>query len=101
MRTSLLAAFVAVAALLLPTGADGSHDRDAEASTSALDATVHVRPVAGPVVDPFRPPSQPWLRGNRGIEFDTEPGSTAIASADGVVTFAGVVAGEFHVTIRH
>lgn len=62
---------------------------------------VHIPPVDGPVLDPFRRPDQPWQAGNRGIEYLTEPGSIAVASADGVVTFAGAVAGSLHVTIRH
>jgi len=53
------------------------------------------------VIDPFRPPDEPWLPGNRGIEYETRPGEVVRASADGVVTFAGSVAGSFFVTVRH
>lgn len=58
-------------------------------------------PVDAPVTDPFRPPPQPWLPGNRGLEYATSPGTAVRAAADGVVTFAGAVAGSLHVTIRH
>lgn len=63
--------------------------------------TVHVPPVVAPIIDPFRPPGQPWLAGNRGIEYDTDVGGVVRASAAGVVTFAGQVGGDLFVTIRH
>ena len=65
------------------------------------NGTVHAPPVDGRVIDPFRPPDDPWLPGNRGIEYETRPGEVVRASADGVVTFAGSVAGSFFVTVRH
>lgn len=87
----------------------------ASQSPEAIDATsavferprtqsapqVHVPPVSAEVIDPFRPPAQPWLSGNRGIEYDTQPGDVVRASAPGVVTFAGQVGGNLFVTIRH
>ncbi|MGI9605550.1 MAG: peptidoglycan DD-metalloendopeptidase family protein [Acidimicrobiales bacterium] len=62
---------------------------------------VHIAPVDAPILDPFRLPDGPYGRGNRGIEYDTEPGDVIAASADGVVVFAGSVAGSVHVTVRH
>lgn len=56
-------------------------------------------PVA--VVDPFRPPDQPWGAGNRGVDYATDPGAVVVASAGGEVVFAGDVAGELHVTVAH
>ncbi len=74
-------------------------------STSPPDDVVteggFIPPVDGVVIDPFRPPGQPWEAGNRGIEYATRPGTVAVASAAGVVDFAGSVAGDLHVTIRH
>ena len=58
-------------------------------------------PVAGPVIDPFRPPSTPFGPGNRGLEYATAPGELVGAPADGVVTFAGPVAGALHVVLLH
>lgn len=58
-------------------------------------------PVTAPIVDPFRAPPAPWLAGNRGIEFRTEPGTIVRAMGPGVVTFSGTVAGRRWVTIRH
>jgi hypothetical protein len=58
-------------------------------------------PVDAPISDPFRPPSNPYGAGNRGLEYATERGMPVAVAADGTVTFAGVVAGKRWVTIRH
>ncbi len=58
-------------------------------------------PVDAPVVDGFRPPATPYGPGNRGVDYGTEPGTEVHAAADGVVTFAGLVAGSRHVTVLH
>ena len=58
-------------------------------------------PVAAPVIDPFRPPATPFGPGNRGLEYATVPGTIVAAAADGLVTFAGPVAGALHVTVGH
>ena len=60
-----------------------------------------VEPVAGTVTDPFRPPATPYGRGNRGLAYATENGSSARASAPGRVTFAGQVGGALHVVVQH
>lgn len=61
----------------------------------------HDPPVDAPVVDPFRAPPEPWLPGNRGIEYGPTSGRTVRASAPGIVTFAGQVAGNLFVTVAH
>lgn len=58
-------------------------------------------PVEAPVSDPFRLPDGPFRAGNRGLEYATRPGSTVRAAASGEVTFAGAIAGERYVTVRH
>ena len=58
-------------------------------------------PVVAPVIDPFRPPTTPYGPGNRGLEYATVPGTAVRAAADGVVSFAGRVAADLHVTIAH
>jgi murein DD-endopeptidase MepM/ murein hydrolase activator NlpD len=58
-------------------------------------------PLAAPVVDPFRPPATPFGPGNRGLEYATAPGTPVVAAAEGIVTFAGTVAGRLHVTVQH
>ena len=58
-------------------------------------------PVDAPVTDPFRPPGDRYGPGNRGIEYDTEPGDLVRAAAAGTVVFSGAVAGSLHVTLDH
>ncbi len=72
-----------------------------QAPAGAALSSTYVPPVDAPVTDPFRPPPGPFGAGNRGLEYGTRPGVEVRASADGVVTFAGLVAGSRHVTLRH
>lgn len=73
----------------------------AEPVKGGQEGVVHVPPVGSPVVDEFRAPAQPFGPGNRGLEYDTEPGQEVRASAGGEVVFAGQVARSLHVTVRH
>jgi Peptidase family M23/Putative serine esterase (DUF676) len=73
----------------------------AQPSQAAPPAPTYRPPVSAPIADPFRPPAGPYGAGNRGLEYDTEPGDPVWASADGTVVFAGPVAGTLHVTVRH
>ena len=57
-------------------------------------------PVNLPVIDQFRAPACIWCTGNRGIEYRTVPGSDVFAAANGIATFAGIVAGTRYVVIR-
>lgn len=58
------------------------------------------RPVDGPVVQPFHAPTT-YGAGHRGVDFAVAPGTPVRAANDGVVSFAGAVAGTLHVTIAH
>jgi hypothetical protein len=58
-------------------------------------------PGRGEIVDPFRAPMCPWCPGNRGLEYATAPGGAVVAGGDGVVTFAGSVAGVRYVVVEH
>lgn len=62
---------------------------------------VYRPPTGAPVLDPFRPPPQPWLPGNRGIEYATAPGDAVLAIGPGRVAFAGPVAGRLVATVEH
>ena len=74
----------------------------ADAAPSDGAAAVHyVPPVDAPVVDPFRPPPEPWAAGNRGLEYGSEPGEPVRAAAAGEVVFAGQVGGTLHVVVLH
>lgn len=58
-------------------------------------------PVDAPVVDGFRIDDGPYGAGNRGLEYGTTGGETVVATADGKVTFVGMVAGRLVVTLAH
>jgi len=65
-------------------------------------AAVHYRsPVAGPIVDPFRPPATRYGPGNRGVDYATRPGQPVGAAGPGVVLFAGQVGGTLNVVVLH
>ena len=57
-------------------------------------------PVNLPVIDQFRAPSCKWCSGNRGIEYQTEPGSIVTAATGGIVSFVGMVAGTRYVVVK-
>ena len=71
------------------------------AAEPELAPVVYRPPVPGPVIDPYRPPATPYGPGNRGLDYATTPGEPVGAPADGVVTFAGPVAGGLHVVVLH
>ena len=58
-------------------------------------------PVDAVVIDPFRAPAHVGAPGNRGWEYDPEPGLPVRASAGGEVVFAGSVAHNRFVTVLH
>lgn len=91
--------FVLVAQQSAPGVADLNSPPGSVQSMQA--AEVHNPPVDAPIIDPFRPPDELWLAGNRGIEYDTDVDQIVRASAGGVVTFSGQVGGDLFVTIRH
>ena len=68
---------------------------------AAAGPPVYRPPTDAPVLDPFRPPPEPWLPGNRGIEYATTVGSPVRAIGPGAVAFAGPVAGRLVVTVNH
>jgi len=70
-------------------------------SVAARAAGTWAWPVVGPVVRGFDPPSSPYGSGHRGIDIAASIGTTVVAPAPGVVTFAGAVAGRLYVTIDH
>ena len=94
--SAALALAITTAALSPPPRPRGARARQADPPAPAYSP-----PVSAPIADPFRPPAGPYGAGNRGIEYDTEPGDPVRASADGIVVFAGPVAGTLHVTLRH
>jgi murein DD-endopeptidase MepM/ murein hydrolase activator NlpD len=91
--------FLAVGALLAPA-ALGDPDPP-EPPTPVPSVGAYGWPVEGPVIRRFEPPTGPYGAGHRGIDIAAESGRNVNASADGVVAFAGKVAGELHVSIDH
>lgn len=73
----------------------------ASAASQGDERPVFRPPVDAPVIDPFRPPDDPYGPGNRGLEYGTKPGDAVRAAAAGTVVFSGAVAGDLHVTIDH
>ncbi len=71
------------------------------AGPAAADTALYRPPVDAPVVDGFRLPNGPYGAGNRGLEYDTVPGQAVRAIGDGLVVFAGPVAGIRYVTVLH
>lgn len=55
----------------------------------------------GAVVEGFELPSTRFGPGHRGADFAAAPGSPVQAVGDGVVVFAGTVAGAIHVVVAH
>lgn len=96
MRSTTLAV---VLVLLWVAGAGATAPADADAQQSGLPAAV--RPVDGPVVRPFEPPSHPYGPGHRGVDLAAEPGVPVRAALAGVVTFSGQVARRGWVTVDH
>ena len=54
-----------------------------------------------PVVRPFEPPPTPYGPGHRGVDLGTALAAPVLAAGDGVVVFAGPVAGRGVISIDH
>ncbi len=70
-------------------------------SPDVTTAGNYLAPVEGVITDPFRAPAHPYGPGNRGIEYDTEPGAAVRAAQAGRVAFVGAVAGRLVVALAH
>src|SRR3954468_13424901 len=75
----------------------------AAAGSATPPATLWTAPLAAePVVTrPFEPPPGPYAAGHRGVDLGGVPGAPVLAAGDGVVAFAGMVAGRPVVSIDH
>jgi murein DD-endopeptidase MepM/ murein hydrolase activator NlpD len=58
-------------------------------------------PAVGPVTRRFEPPPDPYGSGHRGIDIAVPVGTGIVAAQDGVVAFAGWVAGALYISIDH
>jgi hypothetical protein len=97
MRSSLRrVACIGACAVVLTVSAAPAGAADPPPLTGARQ-----RPVNGAVVRPFEQPVSVYGPGHRGVDFAAPPGTPVRAANDGVVTFAGSVAGSLHVTVAH
>ncbi|MFI5053021.1 MAG: peptidoglycan DD-metalloendopeptidase family protein [Acidimicrobiia bacterium] len=78
-----------------------SQDQTVAPAAADTGVTGWLTPVDGPVVRPFEAPTSAYGPGHRGVDFAASPGAPVHAANDGVVTFAGSVAGTLHVTVAH
>jgi peptidase M23-like protein/putative serine esterase DUF676 len=73
----------------------------APAPSAPAPCAVWLPPVDGAVVRPFQAPAFAYGPGHRGIDLAAPPGTPVRAAGDGVVSFAGSVAGSLHVVVAH
>src|SRR5665647_1774024 len=59
------------------------------------------KPILGAVITRFDPPDVRWGAGHRGVDLASSPGEIVSAAADGMVTYAGVLAGRGVVVVDH
>jgi murein DD-endopeptidase MepM/ murein hydrolase activator NlpD len=93
----LLLTLSVLTALLAPVVAT------AEPTPPPSPSTLWTAPLPGdPVVTrPFEPPPHPYGRGHRGADLAGTAGAAVLAAGDGVVAFAGMVAGRPLLSIDH
>lgn len=94
MRARVVCVLAALAVLpVLPARADQA--------PVARPGAGHAVPLYGELVRIFDAPPDPYAPGHRGVDVGAPQGSQVRASAAGVVSFAGSVAGNLSVTIDH
>ena len=93
-------AFGVLLVSLIPGRAEPGSDR-AWAAVAAPAYGTYDWPVLGPVIRAFEPPAGPYGPGHRGIDIGAPAGTPVRAAAEGMVAFAGLVAGERFVSIDH
>jgi murein DD-endopeptidase MepM/ murein hydrolase activator NlpD len=96
VRARLLLVVVLCLAVLAPVPAVAE-------PSAAVPAAPWGWPLAGPppVTREFEAPAGPFGRGHRGVDLAAGPGAAVLAAGDGVVAFAGMVAGRPVVSIDH
>ena len=105
-----IAAALSVAAAVSPLAGHGPPAlSDGTGAVGSGVASVHAGPeygtytwpVEGPVLRSFELPEGPFGAGHRGIDIAAPVGTAVRAAAEGVVAFAGPVAGSLFVSIDH
>jgi murein DD-endopeptidase MepM/ murein hydrolase activator NlpD len=104
MRSALAAVLGAlVVAVLAPAHSTADPGDPPAPSTPAVATAGWVAPLPGPltVTRAFQPPAHAYGPGHRGADLAGPAGSLVLAAGDGVVVFAGMVAGRPVVSIDH
>lgn len=70
-------------------------------ASAAVQPGTYAWPLPGPVIRPYEAPSSPYGPGHRGIDIAAPFGTSMVATQDGVVAFAGWVAGALFISIDH
>jgi murein DD-endopeptidase MepM/ murein hydrolase activator NlpD len=99
----LLAVALAAAAVLVPAPATAQLATAQPAPAPARVGPLWGAPLAGSprVTRPFAAPANPYGPGHRGVDLAAAPGAVVVAASDGVIAFAGRVAGRPVVSIDH
>ncbi|ADG74381.1 Peptidase M23 [Cellulomonas flavigena DSM 20109] len=100
---ALCGATLPLAAAAAPPGVEPGSLEAATARPSGVEPSAYRAPLDGAVhvERAFDLPAAPWLPGHRGIDLATVTGATVRAPADGVVVFAGPVAGRGVLSVLH
>ena len=99
---AVLSLLAAVPALPAAQGAGTPAAPSVEPSVESPGRIVrYTAPVGGAVVRRYDPPQTRFGAGHLGVDLATAPGEAVRAAADGVVTFAGVLAGRGVVVLVH
>lgn len=98
VRRRVLAPLLLLVAPLLSAGAPALA---APTPPPDVSAGPWARPVDGAVTRPFDPPPDRYGPGHRGADLAGVPGTSVLAAGDGVVVFAGMVAGRPVVSVDH
>lgn len=77
------------------------HATAQDARPALREGAEHAVPLYGELVAPYDAPEDPFAPGHRGVDVAAEPSSPVRASAAGLVSFAGSVAGNLAVTVDH
>lgn len=96
----VLVGVVVVSAPGAPLRAQDTDDSGAGGS-AAQGSGGWIPPVPGAVARPFVAPIAEYAAGHRGLDLVAASGSPVRAAHDGVVSFAGAVAGSLHVVLTH
>jgi len=92
-----------VGGLVLLSGPTVEQPQPAALTQAAPAEVEYGWPTGSPatVVRPYEPPPERWAAGHRGADLAMGDGAPVLAAADGVVVFAGSVAGRGIVSIDH